>query len=493
MALPTIRSVGANAVGTTSATPGEPSGAAEGDLLVCIIASAGAAGEPTMSADWTKIRTVKNGTALTDSMLTVFRAIRGASAPSYAVSNTTNHVSARVLAITAGSFDPTTPIHVESGGNVQGSTQSVSISGLTTTMDDCLILSISAASLPDANSTSQYGSWANAALANGAEQTDNNTNQGNGGGHGTWSGEKASQGVVGPTTATKASAALLANLMIAIAPAAAAPIEGSAVQTLPSLTQAAGGDLTVDGAVVATLPALTQSVAGAVETVSGAAAQALPEFVQTLAGTLAVAGTAAGTLGELSSAAVGTLSLSGDAAQALPALGQSASALATVDGDAMLSLPGLAQAAVGSVGSAAVSGAVAQDLPALVQAGAGDLGVTGDATSGLPVLGQSAAGAVVVMGEGGGVLGALASAAGGELTVMGEGPQNLPALEQVLAGAVPVVGAFASVLPALEQSAFAPETAPPAPSGGGGAAGSWRPSREQDDEDAATAILLAEI
>jgi hypothetical protein len=214
----TIRALGANAAGTTSATPGLPTGTVNGDLLICIAASSGSATEPSMSGGWTKIRTVKNGTALTDSMLTVWWHTGSSTTVSRAISSLTNHVSARIIGITTGTFNASAPINAESGGNVQASTTSVSISGLTTTVDDCLILSISGASLPDANSTAQYASWTNASLASITERTDNNVNNGNGGGHGSASGVKTTAGVVSATTATKASSALLANLMVAIAP-----------------------------------------------------------------------------------------------------------------------------------------------------------------------------------------------------------------------------------------------------------------------------------
>jgi hypothetical protein len=216
MSAPVIRAVGGNAASTTSATPGLPTGTATGDLLITIVASAGASTEPTMPSGWTKIRTVKNGTASTDSMLSVFYCVY--TSQSRTVSGTTDHISARIIGIEAGTFDAVNPINAESGGNVQASTTSVSISGLTTTVDNCLVLSISGASLPDANSTAQYSSWANSSLTGITERTDNNTNNGNGGGHGSASGVKATAGAVSATTATKASAALLANLMVAIAP-----------------------------------------------------------------------------------------------------------------------------------------------------------------------------------------------------------------------------------------------------------------------------------
>ena len=234
----TVRAVGANAASTTSATPGLPTGTVNGDLLICIAATAGAVTEPTMDGAWSLIRTVKNGTALTDSMLSVRRHTGSSTTVSRVISSATNHISARIIAITAGTFDAATPIHVESGGNVQGSTTAVSITGLTTTLDDCLIVSVAGASLPDSPSTAQFASWTNASLVSVDEQTDDNTNQGNGGGHGSATGVKTTAGVVSATTVTKASAALMANLMFAIAPDIPSAFNASPMMHM--MTQAGG-------------------------------------------------------------------------------------------------------------------------------------------------------------------------------------------------------------------------------------------------------------
>ena len=233
-----VRAIGANTASTTSTTPGLPTGTVDGDLLICIAASAGAVTEPTMDLNWSKIRTVKNGTALTDSMLTVWWHTGSSTTVPRLISSTTNHVSARIIGITTGTFDSGSPIHAESGGNVQGSTTSVSITGLTTTVDDCLTVSIAGASLPDSPSTTQFDTWTNASLASITEQTDNNTNQGNGGGHGSATGVKATAGVVSATTVTKASAALMANLMIAITPSAAPSFTASPMMHM--MTQTGG-------------------------------------------------------------------------------------------------------------------------------------------------------------------------------------------------------------------------------------------------------------
>ena len=220
MAAPTVRAVGANAGGTTTATPGLPTGTADRDLLICIAESGASTTEPTMDAAWTKIRTVKTGTVLaTDAMLTVWYTWGTSTTVSRVISSTTDHVSSRIIGITAETFYSESPLHSESGGNIQTSaTTGVTISGLTTTVNDCLIVSISAASLPDSNSTVQYSAWANSSTGTLTERTDNNINTGNGGGHGSATSTMTSAGTVSGTTATKATAALLANLMIAINP-----------------------------------------------------------------------------------------------------------------------------------------------------------------------------------------------------------------------------------------------------------------------------------
>jgi len=221
MAAPTVRAVGTAAHGTTgTVTPGLPTGTVEGDLLILLVGSDGGLNNTGGLGTWNLIRNVANGTATTDARLQVYWKVAGASESAPGVTgNTANHKNTRIIGITRGTFNIENPISVESGGNVQGSTTAVSITGLTTTINDCLIVSCNAASLPDSNSTAQYASWTNASLASITERVDNNSNQGNGGGIGAATGVDTTAGTVNATTVTKASAALCANLMFAIAPA----------------------------------------------------------------------------------------------------------------------------------------------------------------------------------------------------------------------------------------------------------------------------------
>lgn len=216
--LPVIRALGGTGAGTTQTginTPSIPTGTVEGDLLLTVAASGGAESGPAQSG-YAVYRTVKNGTAATDSMLTLFWKIAGASETDTQVTGCTDHVMSRMIAIQAGTFNPSNPFNAESGGNVQDTVTAISITGLTSTLDNCLVLSMAGTTLPDANSSGQFSAWANSDLTSVTEQADHHTSSGAGGGIGIASGIKASAGAVGATTATKSVATMSANLMVAI-------------------------------------------------------------------------------------------------------------------------------------------------------------------------------------------------------------------------------------------------------------------------------------
>ena len=99
---------------------------------------------------------------------------------------------------------------------------SVEIIGGTTTVAECLILAMVVQELPDANSTAQFTSWANADLSSVTEQMDNARNVGNGGAVGMATGEKATAGLFGTTTATAATSSRRVGGMLALKPPAVA-------------------------------------------------------------------------------------------------------------------------------------------------------------------------------------------------------------------------------------------------------------------------------
>ena len=102
--------------------------------------------------------------------------------------------------------------------STDGSDTTVSISGVTTTVDNCLMVYALASDGPDANNTSQFSSEANANLTGLVERHDQHTVSGLGGGLGVWEGVLATAGASGSLTATKSNASSKAQICIPLAP-----------------------------------------------------------------------------------------------------------------------------------------------------------------------------------------------------------------------------------------------------------------------------------
>jgi hypothetical protein len=94
----------------------------------------------------------------------------------------------------------------------------ITITGLTTTLDNCMVVSI-ASTGRDVSSSTEFTGWTNASLASITEGADFVENSGNGEGIGMAYGIKTVAGLVGSTTATTVGADRHAYMMIALAPA----------------------------------------------------------------------------------------------------------------------------------------------------------------------------------------------------------------------------------------------------------------------------------
>lgn len=124
--------------------------------------------------------------------------------------------------VTARGADPTTPVHAVATQKQLGATTTGSAPGLQTTVADCLVFHIVAWSLDSAGPNAS--AWANASLANVAEQYDAGTITGDGGGLTIATGEKAAAGALGLGSVTLTSTAFTAATM-AIQPPAATPAQ----------------------------------------------------------------------------------------------------------------------------------------------------------------------------------------------------------------------------------------------------------------------------
>lgn len=109
------------------------------------------------------------------------------------------------------------PWDVEQGSAKDTPSTSVSITGLTTTVDETLVLSIASDGVDTASD--EFSAWANADLTRFRELDAWQQQAGNGGGFGVAVGRKATAGAVSATTATTLSSVDNGNLMIAFKPA----------------------------------------------------------------------------------------------------------------------------------------------------------------------------------------------------------------------------------------------------------------------------------
>lgn len=231
MAVPTIRAVGAVSAGAAAIAPGLPAGTAVGDLLIMFLETLV---QVTSCAGFTSYA-INDSNSVTRA--TVLYRIATGTDPTD-VPDAGNHVQGRIIGITAGTFDLAIPFHTLIDSD-QAATTAVSITGPTTTINDCLILAFSSAPGPDALSTTEFSSPANANLTNVTEQIDNSSAAGGGSAILVISGELATAGAVGTTTATAVTSVARANLCIAVAPAGTAIIRPRHIINRFAVTRAA--------------------------------------------------------------------------------------------------------------------------------------------------------------------------------------------------------------------------------------------------------------
>ena len=122
-----------------------------------------------------------------------------------------NHVAAQILTY-RGVVTTGNPSDITGGGIKAVASTSVTVTGVTTTLPDTLI--VQAVARDNDSPAAAFSAPTNANLTSITERTDTGTNSGNGGGIGVWDGVMASAGATGNTTATVTSSA---NAFITIA------------------------------------------------------------------------------------------------------------------------------------------------------------------------------------------------------------------------------------------------------------------------------------
>ena len=219
MALPTFVAAGAEASNAAAITVGLPAGIATDDILLLLLATSNEAIAIANAngGTWTELPSSPQGTGTpagaAATRLTVFWS-RYNGTQGDPTTTDSGDVNEGVILAFRGCITTGDPWNVTSGGVDTVSDTSVVIPGDTTTVADCLVVAITADSF--ASTSPRLSAWANADLANVTEVWDEGTTLGQDVGVGAATGEKATAGAYGDTTATLAGASVKAFLTIAL-------------------------------------------------------------------------------------------------------------------------------------------------------------------------------------------------------------------------------------------------------------------------------------
>ena len=210
--LPVVRGVGTVASGTGAITPALPTGCEVNDLLVLLLETNES--QAITVSGWTEAPDSPQET--TGTRLTIFwrRFVEGDTDPT--TSDSGDHQIGRIISV-KGVTDVGDPWNVTSGSVDSTSDTTGSITGDTTTSDNCLVL-VACSTTRDAVGTSEFSNWVNADLDNITERMDDTTDAGTGGGFGVITGELPTAGAYGATSVDLTNASRKAQWTGALVP-----------------------------------------------------------------------------------------------------------------------------------------------------------------------------------------------------------------------------------------------------------------------------------
>lgn len=245
-ALPTYVDKGTFTSGTGALSVPAPAGIQANDVLILAVESANEA--ITTPSGYTQVTNSPQSTGTAASAggvrVGVFYKVTSGTESNLTVADTGNHTTAIITAYRG--CDPTTPIHVTAGGVDSSATSSLSCPAVATTLANCMIVNLIGLDKDLADSDT-LSSVANASLANVTERHDQTIASGVGGGLAVITGEKATAGSSGNTTATGDTSTTHAYVTIALAPApvpiyisTSANITAGGVATTAQLTPPSG-------------------------------------------------------------------------------------------------------------------------------------------------------------------------------------------------------------------------------------------------------------
>lgn len=219
---PTFVSAGAVSHNTVGITPALPSGVQTNDILLLFLETANQAISITNQngGSWTQVTNSPQGTGTAGgtaaTRLTVFWSRYNGTQGAPTTSDSGDHQVGRIIAI-RGAVTSGNPANITAGSVESTSDTSGSIPDATTTIDNILVVTAIATSLPDGNyDDNRFSNWTNANLVNLTERIDCSRNSGNGGGLGIATGVKQLAGSYGNTAVTLATSATKGMMSVAI-------------------------------------------------------------------------------------------------------------------------------------------------------------------------------------------------------------------------------------------------------------------------------------
>lgn len=263
MALPTFVSVGTQVNATTGISVAWPGTYADGDLGLLVVESANQS--VTTPSGWTQVTGSPQGTGTGGvaggvRCMVFYKFASGVEA-NVSVSDSGDHTIGQIFVFRG--VDSTTPINAGAGSVQSSAATSWTLPGVTTTVNDCLIVHC-ISSDRDSSATTNVDGYTNSNLANITERADAATFTASGGAIVLVTGEMATAGSTGTTSCTSAASVTGAFVTIALAPAAAGgsysldgspgavTIDGaSSALEVSRLLDASPGNLSVSGTSVA--------------------------------------------------------------------------------------------------------------------------------------------------------------------------------------------------------------------------------------------------
>lgn len=189
-----------------------------GDLGVLFVESANEA--VTTPSGWTEVTNspqgVNTAAGTTAVRLSVYYKVAASNnEAAVTVTDTGNHTLGQIL-VFRGQKQGVSPINITSGSTKGTASTSSSIPGVTTTVDNCIL--IYAAARADDSATAHYSSPSNASVTNLTERYDAGITSGNGGGLVLYTANIGAAGATGTVTHTLSASAEEAYMCIAIKP-----------------------------------------------------------------------------------------------------------------------------------------------------------------------------------------------------------------------------------------------------------------------------------